>query len=308
MKPNALARALKALLDARDVLENARDIVSAVGGDLDHALFEPLRQTTMFLKDALNIPLAFADLPVQVLQNCQKAVTGFIATQQTFAGASDTFRSQSTKVAKAYSDLADYATLNMSSETGDGSLRILTPPDINFGKHAVRGEFETHPALDLFRRATDYYDVLKNIQPGQVNVPPAAIKAIVAERAKIRQLKRIDHEVHRDAVLQVQADFEAAVGAGNTTFNKTYRRAAVTTTKVPTPSDFRVIFALNRVGMELNRLAASAAINQGALSSVSFLAGLARASDHGRRQFSLSAVAGAGDFCTSPGGPNNHDL
>ena len=263
LKPNALARALKALLDARDVLENARDIVSAVGGDLDKALFEPLRQTTMFCKDLLNLPLAFSDLPVQILGDCQGAVTGFVATQQAFSGASETFRSQTTKVANAYKGLADAAAAAQTLDTGVGKIEGA-------------GLAVTHPGLDIFFRPHDYYDVLKNIGPGDVNVPPAAIKAIGAERQRIRQLKRIDHEANRDAVLQVQADFEAAVGAGNTTFNTTYKRSNKVSTKTPTSSDFKVIFALNRVGLELNRLAASGTINQNKLSSISFLAGLAR--------------------------------
>jgi hypothetical protein len=104
-RPNGLQRMLKSIMDARDVLENSRDVVSAVGGDLDHALFEPIRQVSLFLKDALAVPLAFADLPVQVLNNCQTAVVQYISTKQAFEGFSDSFANQTQRVVDAYKAL-----------------------------------------------------------------------------------------------------------------------------------------------------------------------------------------------------------
>jgi hypothetical protein len=81
----------------------------------------------------------------------------------------------------------------------------------------------------------------------------------------------------RDSVAQVAADFADAVGAGHATYTSTFRRSTPVSTKTPTQSDFKVMFALNRVRMELNRLAASGEIDQ-RLRSVDFVAGLARRS------------------------------
>jgi hypothetical protein len=264
-KPNALARALKALLDARDVLENARDVIGAIGGDLDRALFEPMRQTTMFLKDILNVPLAFADLPVQVLNNCQESVAHFIAVKQAYDGASETFRSQSQRVADAYKALANLASNTSKLETGVGVLQLGNSADPD-------------PALDVFRHPEDHYDIFKDIGPGDISLPTTAIRSILREREAVRLLKRLDFEQMRDSIMQLQADFADAVGAGHTTFSSTFQRPTPVTSKVPTPSDFRVMFALNRVAMEMNRLAATSDTNQNQLSSVSFLAGLARGS------------------------------
>lgn len=263
-RPNALASMLSAISDARDILENSRDILAAVGGDLDHALFEPLRQLSLFAKDALSVPLAFSDLPIQVLNDCQSAVVEYVSTQQALSGASDTFRQKSQAVADAYKALANLGASTSKVETGVGLLQ--------------QASYSSDPALDVFRNPQDNYDFFKNLAPGKINLPPTTIKQIQAQRLAVRSLTRLDFENMRDTANGVMADFADAVGAGNATFNTTYQRAARTTSKQPTPSDFKVLFALNRVVMEMNRLAASGETNRTTLSSVDYVAGLAQRS------------------------------
>ena len=265
-KPNALAACLNAISDARDVLENSRDILAAIGGDLEHALFEPMRQSMFFLRDLLNVPLAFADLPVQVLKDCQGAIVQFIATQQAFNGASEEFTNKAQSVVDAYRDVAQAAGGDRP-KLGAGSLA---------GAQIVSDD--VHPAYDVFRNPQGNYDLFKGIQPGQVNLPPKTIKTIAIERNKIRELNRLDFEKMRDSVVQVQADFADAVGAGDSTYNNTFQRTSRVVSKTPTPSDFEVIFALNRSIIELNKLSASSAINPAKIKSTDFVAGLARRS------------------------------
>jgi hypothetical protein len=258
--PNKLASMLKAMQDARDVLQNARDILAAVGGDLDHALFEPVRQCAMFLKDALSVPLSFADLPVRILNSSQDAVAQYIATKHSFEGAGETFTNRAQSVADAWRGVGK--ALSDKSQVGGGTVGGLS---------VVDGD----SAFDFFRHPEDNYDIFKDINVGQVRVPPHAIRAINTERLRIRALKRLDFEQMRDTVVQLQADFADAVGAGNTTFNSTFQRASRSSSKTPTLSDFQVMFALNRVVMEMNRLAASGETDLQQLRSIDFLAGLA---------------------------------
>lgn len=264
-QPNKMAAMLKSLQDARDVLENSRDVISAVGGDLDKALFEPLRQTGMFLRDALNVPLSFADLPVQILNESQTAVVQYISLKQAGEGAAETFSGKSQKVIDAYRNLAKLGATTSKLETASANLVGAL-------------DSTTDSAYDVFRHPEDNYNLFKDLKPSQVHLPPKSIRAIQNERIKIRLLKRIDFENMRDTVQQLQADFADAVGAGNATYNKTYHRAVRAVSKTPTASDYKVMFALNRVIMEMNRLAASGATNRQRLSTIDFLAGLARRS------------------------------
>jgi hypothetical protein len=265
-RPNQLQKMLKTIDDARTVLENSRDIISAVGGDLDNALFEPVRQLSMFARDALSVPLSFADLPVQILRNCQQAVIEYVATTGAFSNAGTLFANQSQRVVDAAQKLAKLGAATSKVDTLSGDL-VLNLPD----------PYATDEALDVFAHPQDNYDFFKNIQPGQINLPPTAVRAILNERTRIQTLKRLDFENMRDSVNQVMADFADAVGAGNDTYTRTFQRSTRNASKTPTLSDFQVMFALNRVVMELNRLAASGVIDN-RLSSVDYVAGLASAS------------------------------
>jgi hypothetical protein len=169
MRPNGLQRTLKALLDARDILENARDILAAVAGDLDHALFEPLRQTTLFLKDALNVPLAFADLPVQVMNTCQDAIVRSFGVAKAFNDSGSAFRSQSAKVVAAADKLAELAGIT-NQIGGLGRYDQSTVSSSSAG---------THPANSIFKNPGEHYDLFKNVQPSQVQIPPVAVRQIV---------------------------------------------------------------------------------------------------------------------------------
>lgn len=260
LKPNAVQAVLKVISDARELLANARGVLAAVGGDLDHALFEPLRQVSMFLKGALSVPLAFADLPVQLLADCQDAIVQYVSVRQAFEGASERFRDEAGRVVEAYRALGAAGAASGRAETGAAPLpNALSTAD---------------PAYDVFRHPEDHYAFFAGIKPAQVNLPPKAVRSIVREREQVRQLKRLDFEQFRDSAVQVMADFADAIGAGNATYDRTFHRAGRTTSKTPTPADFQIVFALNRVVMELNRLAASGTVDQ-RLRSVDFVAGLA---------------------------------
>ena len=265
--PNKLASLLRAISAARSVMANARGVLAAVGGDLDHALFEPLRQTSLFLKDTLNTAISYSDLPISVLNSSKSTILNFMSTAQAFLGAGETIESENDQIRQAYQDMADAAEQLSQVTAGSGNLTQDASLE-------VEGLASTHQAFDMFRNPDDYYDLFDSIKPGQTTPPPQAIGAMQQERQKVRAFDRATFESFRDTVKGVQTDFEAAVGAGNTTFNKTYNKSNVIASKTPTDTDFQIIFALNDAAMALDALAVSNDISN-TLSSVDFVAGLA---------------------------------
>lgn len=260
--PNALAKLLNGIAAARDNLEGLRATVQAAGGDIEHALFEPLRQVGLFVRDLVNAPLTFIDIPTQILNDAKTAIVQYAATKTAVAGAPSTYSAAGARVAAAYESLADYATSTAKLEAGAAAVEGIS-------------DASSHPALDIFRNPSDYYDFLKTVQVGAVNLPAPVTKSIVAERQRVRQLTRLDFQTMRDALVQFQADFSDAVGAGSAAYNAVYGRAAPASTKTPTPRDFQVIYALNRVVMSLNQLAASTTTNVAKQTSMDYVAGLA---------------------------------
>lgn len=280
--PDGLSGSLQAILDARTLLEDSRGIISAIGADVDRALFEPMRQLTMFFKDALNGPLAFADLPVQVLNNCQQAVMNFMSVQQAYNGFSDKAKAQARKVVKAYQGVADAVSNYDQIRTGTATIGGVgsvgsTSASLDGGGGAPPNQnlLQNTAAMNVFRKPSDNYALFSSINFSKINPPPAAVKAVARERAAIRALKREDFEGFRDSFVKVLADFSDSVGAGNNVYNATYHRPLVTTSRTPTASDYKVIFALNKLIMEANKLAVSGTINRNQSSSVTYIAGLA---------------------------------
>lgn len=265
--PSALARTLKVLEDARRVLQGAQQTLHAIGGDVDASVFEPLRQSLYFVKDALGVSIAFGDLPVRILQDAKGVVLQYLSTKD---GINNIRKNVSARLDQS-AELADQLQ-ELLAETGLAETGASEP---SFKTTAL----STSPANDPFTHPEDYSEVFNLLQPGQMNLTPTTVKAIIGERTKIRRLTRLDFQNMRDALQQTMADIADAVGAGDATYDDTFGRTPRTSSRAePTDSDFDTLFALNDVVMELGKLAASGTIERGKISSVEFMGGLARRS------------------------------
>jgi hypothetical protein len=256
-----LGKLIGAIDRARQVLEGAVSTIQAFVGDVDRTLLQPLRSLSLFVRDLAGVPLAFADLPDQIVKEGKTAV---IAA----AGIRTSWESQ---FADADQDTRDIATkLNaLSAKTNQGTSLSGLQLD------ALTGTAATDSVNDIFDNPSNYYSFFSRLNVANVQLPPTLVRAIVNERDKVRQMTRLDFEQMRDSFVQLMADYADAVGAGNTTFANTYSRSLPTTTRTPSTGDYQVIFAMNRVVMELNRLAASSTINRFQINSIDYVAGLA---------------------------------
>jgi hypothetical protein len=245
---NAFAQALNKLQEARRVLQGARDVLSAVKGDVDRLLFEPLREVVLFCKDAIGVATTAADLPSSIASSMKSAVLEAQASFSSLAGVSDLSISSS------------------KAETGAGSL--------SSSSSALTG---AEPANAIFDKPEENFEAMEKIKPSELNISPAIQKKILEEKRRIRELGRLDFEKARDQFVEFQADFADAVGAGSDSYNRTYDRPTVVANKTPTQDDYDALFALNQVILEMNRLAASSDVDQ-SLSTIEAVAGMASAS------------------------------
>lgn len=264
--PSKLAKLLNNISTARETLANLRDTIGAVAGDLDHALFEPLREASLFAKDMLGVPLSLIDLPTQILQNAKKSIITFIATKEAFEGASATFSNQTSKIADAWQQLADLGS-KLGAVEADGA-------NTNTGYNG-----DSDPGNGIFSDPNAYYPLFDKLQVGQMKLPPSVIAQVAAERTRIRKKTRFDFEQQRDALKTLIADFADAVGAGSATYNATFGRPAPTSKKTPSDNDYQAMYALHAVLMEMNRLAVSSETNRFQLSAEQFVAALASKTD-----------------------------
>lgn len=259
--PNGLGKILKGISDARDVLENARDILSAVVGDVERAIFTPLRQTSLFAKDLTGTKLAFTDLPKHVLDSSKAAIVGFIAIREK-NGEKNGFPSQ------VHNDIAH----------GIAKAAAASSRDMRAPSHREQREQDDDSAFDVFRHPELFYDFLKEMKPGDMQMPPEAIAGIIKERNAVSAFTRKDFERMRDDAKRATADFADSVGVGNDLYNLTFQRPRVSANKTATADDYKVLFALNKFISQLNKLSATTETQRKRLSSVDYVAGLARQS------------------------------
>ena len=254
--------------EAREVLQNARDVLQAIGGDIDNSLLNPIREVTYFVKDAVGVAMAVADLPKTVIRDLKETCTDIGSLNRIDQRLKDYYISTGKDINDDLQDLWGLSNATGKAETGNGNLALASL--------ALEGAL---PAVKIFDNADDHYSLLATLQPSDLNVPPAVQKKINAETTRIRLLTRLDFENKRDAVQAFADDFADKVGAGSTSFNRQFGVNLPTSTRTPTPDEWDVIFAMNQVIMEMNRLAASGNINRSdSVSSVDYIAGLAQAS------------------------------
>jgi hypothetical protein len=262
--PNKLFQVLNALNTSRLVLQKAKTTLSGVRGDIKFVLFEPLRQTTLFVKDALGVAIDATDLPGNIVRDFKQSI---LEARGQVASVKSLYSNQTSIGDKIDGLMVDLGLSSGKFET----LNAGYVPQIG----TLRQAQDAAPANTVLDNPEDNFEFFKDVKPGNLNLPPHTQKQINDEKQKTRNLKREDFERFRDGIVSVLVDFEAAVGEGNTTYDSTYSTPVRAKKRDSTDSDFDVIFNLNSAIMEFNRLAASSTINLNQVDSIDYIAGLA---------------------------------
>lgn len=232
--PNAFAQLLGKVEDARRVLEGASATLQAIGGDIRNDLLEPLREVTLFCKDAIGVAVSAADLPKSIQQSLKAATLASRNLTNIFTS-SDTL-------------------VQLQELSQDSGLAITQGGLLQGGQQALDG---AGAANVIFERPEEFFGVMSQIRPSDLNLAPSIQKRISDERTRVRQMDRSDFEEVRDRVIDLEASFADSVGAGSDTFNAIYGRPTVQTKRTPSVDDFEVLFALNQLALELDKLAST---------------------------------------------------
>ncbi len=271
--PNALAKALNTFRAARDVLVGAKAVLTGFRADVDHTLFLPMRETGMFIKDAIGVGITANDLPGEILMDAKNSIIQLISSTAVSPDGTNQGAAEATRRL-----LLDLGVVTGISDT---QATAYNPPT----GHSHRqdelglGPNNAHPANKVFEHPEKYTALLESIAIGSLQMRPSTVKRIVEERERIRKKSRADFESHRDSVMSLASDYADFVGAGGSTYSTIYNRPQPTATRTPTDDDWEVLFNLNQIAMEYNRLAASTATdNRNKLTAMEYIAGQAHRS------------------------------
>lgn len=257
--PNKFARIVTILEGARLAIDNARKIIQSVRGDIKNALLTPLREVQLAAKGVAGVALNLADLPGNVVSDSEEAIVSIRKELEDLA----------LVPAQVKSKIEALGSISSKSNVGDARL-----PDTT--KQALTG---AHPVNKIFANPDENFSVFSKIDPSKVKLPLNVQRQIKAEKARVAAFTRKDFEIRRDSIVSVLVDFAEAVGAGSTTYNEVYGvQPRTTATRVATEEDFEVIYNLNNVITEVNKLCVSNTVDPDQQSAVEYIAGLAKRS------------------------------
>jgi hypothetical protein len=274
--PNKFALIVNSLESARRILEGARAVLGGIRGDIQNILFTPLRQITLFAKDSVGAVLTAVDLPSDIISDLREpilevanAANGIQQLNRIGTRFETSLNASVNSIQEAFRQLA------VSSGKADtqGGRDSTSAASGLFG--GTQNNSNASPANKIIENPLKNFAYFSTVRPSDLNLRPATIQKIEAERKKVRDLKRKDFETFRDQFSRVLADFSDFVGAGDSTYTKTYGLPARTTTRTPTDDEWDVIYSLNEVLQGVDSLAASSSVNKDQVTSMDYVAGLA---------------------------------
>lgn len=280
-KANVMAQILSRSQAGRRALQSLKSTLTGFRADVDAVLFNPLRELGLYVKDAIGVGVAAGDLPVNIVRDMKFAILQAASATQDLGAFKSGGRADPGRVKAEVQDLGRKLR-NLSVISGVASTGADPPVSDNnqLTSQGLNGNGlganEADPANKLFDDPDKNADLFNAISVGSLQLSPPVMKRIVEERQRVQTMTRLDFETKRDAIVKLAADYADSIGVGDATYARTYGRPVSTSVRAPTDDDWEVLFHLNAVALEFNRLAASTATDdQHRLTAMEYIAGQA---------------------------------
>jgi hypothetical protein len=239
--PNAMARLLNDLRAARRVVQGLTRAATAVVGDADRLIFEPLREASLFLKDSLGLAITLADLPDSMTKQMKASWVEWQGTNAAVLANASALNDRVKRLSSLGSSAANETSGLVSAA----------------GRVAAASALAAHPAGAAFDAVKANFDTMEKTDISSMNLSSTLVQQIAKERLRVQNLRRVDFESRRDQVGAAAAALAAGLGAGSDVHNATYGLNVKPLKKAPTQSDWDALFALNSALMALDALAAT---------------------------------------------------
>lgn len=258
---NKLQASLNSLRQARRTVQGAQGIVRAVRSDVGTTVFGNMRESILFLKDIIGVPLTLMDLPASILQDFKTTVVGSWNELSLTLPQSTTARVDSTKSLTVASRLDEVR----SETTGRGTAS----PSV---------EATADPINKIFEDPNSEPDFFDAVEIDAMDVPLDLTRRVEAEVERVRALDRQDFVGFKNDFLAVSTDLADHFGLSSATFNRINGLEVPTSGVVGnvTPEEMEALFALQQSIQEMDRLTATYTLKEDQIpSSFQFVKGLA---------------------------------
>lgn len=278
--PGVFRQLLNTIQGSRRVLHAASGVMSAFAGDLENLVFEPLRGIVLFCKDLMGLTITAAELPQNIQRKFQRNWREITDSWESVKQGNNFRKKVLRDLKKSIDDYYNERTVTENAEFGGlGGMG----PETGTAKNGLSGEGNNsspNEIAKLFSNLNANFELAEAIRPSELNLSPSIEAEILEERRRVRLFDRAYFEKIRDQIAEFSASFANAIGAGSESFNNITGLApesgqTAASNREPTEEEYEVLFALNSVGIELNRLAASGLINNDTFTTMEVTAGMA---------------------------------
>lgn len=276
---NALAQVLSRVQAGRRALQGLKSVLTGFRADVDTVLFGPIRELGLYVKDTIGVGLALADLPVNIIKDAKHSILQAASVTNDFDAFRRGVNSSPGQVQAEVQDIGRRLR-NLSAISGIAATGADPVPPVGVSRQAENtgslGADEADPANKLFDDPDVNPDFFASVTVGSLNLKPVVAKRIVEERRRVQLMTRLDFEQRRDAIIKLAADYADSIGVGNSTYSTVFNRGVPASTRTPTDDDWDILFQLNNVALEFNRMAASTAVDdRQRLTAMEYIAGQA---------------------------------
>lgn len=232
LNANLFQRILGTISEVRRTLGSSMNLIKAVRSDFQRP-FNILRQTALAVKDTAGVGFAVIDLPRQLINDANSAITSSLVTvSNSFSRGPDQMTGNSTDTLVLNNPISGKAG-SSSEKAGQVISSILAKQKVNeglsneeiaagtLGKDAA-DRLETDPLNEVFASPEENFDLFNGVNVDDLTLTPAQYDAIDDELLRIRLLTINDFRTFRSELVSLAHDIADNFGASDATYTAVY--------------------------------------------------------------------------------------
>jgi hypothetical protein len=264
--PGLLQRILNTITEARLVCSSAIALIGAVTYDVNR-VFSVISQTALFVKNLLGVVATAADLPSNLAQDFNSAISQFVFNNPNKVLASVTTPAGTAAVKAIIRDMNYYSGLPPSA-VYNGQL----------GLNATNSQ-QVNSTAAIFKNTNAFLDMLDQVPSNQLalnNAQQGSLSKVLSNTSLTVQQLQANHDILQGLSVQLGNYF----GASDPTYNKLFGLASPPTRVQPMNiNQFLLLDSIYEVMNSINYLTATTQVTDLSIqNSLNFVAGLANQS------------------------------
>lgn len=268
VSPGLLQRLLNTVTAARTVMAQSINLINAVRSDADKPL-EILRQTSLLLKDGAGVGVAAADLPKQIGNDYQSAITQYIYTNRISIKQNNTDSGTASAISNIVQDK------NVSEGLSSGAV-----VGGQIGTAAMNLQ-NSSPTNQVFANSDEYFTLFNAVPVSGLALTTAQQNQLNSLLDEIRQITVDDLKQFRNTIADLAFQISNYLGTSTAYYNQMYGKGTANVRTQPiTLDDYQVLNALYGVIEAYDLLTATNYYDQiNAQTNMEYVAGLADSSN-----------------------------